>query len=173
MLLKFVYVKPLWKIQKLKKIIFREKLEKLARLLARWHAKLKNCYFFWHVGAASWKIDTLAGGHVFWHAGTLVRGRLNHTGTYGMNGTWFSKLAFFICSFTKQFQYNFSLSIDFFNFYLFIYLFVLKRKFLIKIAHKNLVCAHLNKTSNLFLETHLEKVILSNLMSGTTWWNNS
>ena len=143
-----------------------------AHLLARWHAKLKNWYFFWHVGTASWKIDSLARGHVYWHARTLARGCLGRAGTFGMNVTRFSKLDFFICSFTKQFQYDFSLSTDFY-YYLFIYLFILQIKFLIKIVQKNLVYAHLNKTNNLFLEIHLENVILSNLMSGTTWWNNS
>ena len=33
--------------------------ENLARLLARWHGKMKNWHAVWHVGTASWKISKL------------------------------------------------------------------------------------------------------------------
>ena len=55
-------------------------IEKLAPLLARWHAKLKN----WHAFG-----ENLAR---FWHVGTLARGHVDHTGTPSTHGTRFSKL---------------------------------------------------------------------------------
>ena len=101
--MKFANAKHNWKIQKLKKIFFREILEKLARLwhvgmpsskfsapLVRWHVKLKYWHDFWHVSTPSWKIDTLARKIRSWHAfGTLARGNVEHAGSYG---TRFSKL---------------------------------------------------------------------------------
>ena len=70
------------------------KVEKMTRLLARWHAKLK----YWD---AKLKIGTpLARWHIyctlarkneqlarFWNVDTWPRGHTDHTGTSGMDGT--------------------------------------------------------------------------------------
>ena len=56
--------------------------EKLARLLARWHAKLKHWHATWHVSTF---IGTLARENEklarFWHDDTQARWHVNHAGT--------------------------------------------------------------------------------------------
>ena len=91
-----------------------------ARLLARWHAKLKNWYFFWHVGTESWKIDTLARGHAYWHASTLARGHLDCAGTYGMNDTDLASSIFLYVFLPNNSSINFLFQQIFIYFYLLI-----------------------------------------------------
>ena len=95
--------------------------EKLARLLASWHTKVKNWHAIWHVRASSSNISTLIGtlarknGKLasFWHIGTQGRLHVNHTGTqarwqsdyFVTHGRLFSKLVLFIL---LLFRYIFS-----------------------------------------------------------------
>ena len=51
-------------------------VEKMARLLARWHAKLKYWHALarWHTKLKNWHaFANLARWHVYWHAGTWAR----------------------------------------------------------------------------------------------------
>ena len=53
-------------------------VEKLARHLAHWHAKLKHWNAVWHAGMLARKNEKLAR---FWHVGTQSRWYVNHAGT--------------------------------------------------------------------------------------------
>ena len=59
--------------------------EKLARLLARWHAKLKNWQVTWDVGTfvgtLTRKNEKLAR---FWHVDRQARWHVNHAGTQAL-----------------------------------------------------------------------------------------
>ena len=87
-------------------------VKKLARRLARWHAKLKHWHVFWHVDtffgtlvrkneklARFWHVGAQARLHVN-YAGTQAPWHVNHAGTQaswhvdhvGTHGTRFSKL---------------------------------------------------------------------------------
>ena len=53
-------------------------VEKLARYLARWHAKLKHWQAVWHVSTLTRKNEKLSR---FWHVGTQKRWHVNHADT--------------------------------------------------------------------------------------------
>ena len=63
--------------------------EKLARLLARWHTKLKNRHAIWHVGtiigtlARKKEVDTLLARWHVHYAGTQARWYVEFVGTHG------------------------------------------------------------------------------------------
>ena len=70
-------------------------VEKIARLLARWHAKVKG----WHAKVKGWHaFGTLARLLARWHVkmrsrhtfDTWANGHVDHAGTYGTPGTRFS-----------------------------------------------------------------------------------
>ena len=67
---------------------------KLARRLARSHAKLKHWHVVWHFGTLARRNEKLAR---FWHVGTQTRWHVDHVGMQarghaGTHGTQFSKL---------------------------------------------------------------------------------
>ena len=74
--------------------ILASKVQNLAHLLARWHAKLKNWHAFGTLAhlLADWPVKT-RNCYTF---RTLARWYVGHTGTHGMHGNRFSKLNLFV-----------------------------------------------------------------------------
>ena len=71
--------------------------EKLTRVLARWHAKLKHWHVLWHIGTQARRIVRKPR----WHAITLTRRPRCHAGTHDKQ---FSKFLWELLTFIKMFK---------------------------------------------------------------------